>query len=180
MAYGNWGAWVFKNGEHMSNWEDQTPYREEDTSGSYLQAFGAQVVGTDEEGRPVVERDPSLNPHHAVLGGKEMRLCGYKSSPALYYRLEEVDLATYLVEEAPEGTWDAWAVYQGEIAGYRFRAEQESNFVELLLIEPDGTRWTSRCGYEYGAGHHDEPRDRASIEWADPGGSVVREETPDA
>lgn len=78
MAYGNYGAWVFRDGEHMPQWEDQTPYHEEDLVAGYHQAFG---VGTSDD-FPLC---------HAVLGGAEMRLCARKTYPHLYWRLEEVE-----------------------------------------------------------------------------------------
>lgn len=150
MAYGNWGAWVFRNGELMEQWSDQTPYRESELAAGYLQAFG---------------RREGLNPHHAVLGEKRVRLCGYKSSPSLFLDGEAVDLKPFVTNvydtwTAQDGTVyedaDEWA---GEIEGYRFGATfNQENMIDLWLIEPDGTRWTSRCGYEYGAGHDDAPR----------------------
>jgi hypothetical protein len=163
MAYGNWGAWVFRNGEHMPQWEDQTPYREEDASAGYLQAFGGlQPDGT---------RDQSLSPQHAVLGGKEMRLCGYKSYPSLFHRLEPIDLTPFIVDDDDE--WNR--MYDGELDGYRFRAVQfDHNMVDLFLLEPDGAAWSSRCGYCYGSGHHDSPSDDAGWpdEWRVVGGGA--------
>ena len=45
MAYGNWGAFVYKNGERQPNWEDNTPYRETDLIAGYWQAFGRKEDG---------------------------------------------------------------------------------------------------------------------------------------
>lgn len=151
MAYGNWGAWVFRDGEHMGNWEDQTPYGEEGMLAGYEQALSRS---SDAD---------RLNPHHAVLGGKEMRLCGYKDWAILYHHMKRVDMSPYLVEVAHLGE----RVFQGEIDGYRFRAEEKGNRIDLLLIEPDGVTWRSRCGYVYGSGHDDEPSDDAQIEWVE-------------
>lgn len=149
MAYGNWGAWVFRNGVNMPNWEDQTPYEEESRESGYHQAFNM---------------DGKLGVHHAVLGGNEVRLCGYKNYPALFVRMEAVDLDAYKTSDG-----DVWAdgTWEGEVAGYRFKAEQfNDNMIDLWLLEPDDTRWSARCGYCYGAGHDDRsPRDEAGAEW---------------
>lgn len=137
MAYGNWGAFVYRNGERMQQWEDQTPYAEESEKSGYAQAF---------------QRREGLNLHHAVLGGAEVRLCGYKHWPSLWYRMEPVDLAPYRtgVEWGEDYSWS------GEVHGYKFSAEQyDGNMIDLELVDPDGTRWTATCGFEYGAGWMD-------------------------
>jgi hypothetical protein len=152
MAYGNWGAWVYRNGVHMPTHEDQTPYREELEAG-YFQAFRALPDGVG------VKLDETLNPHHAVLGSGRVRLCGYKSYPVLFLDGQPVDLDAYVVDRDDEGDTE----WRGELEGYRFQAEladyDHRNKVDLLLVEPDGTRWTARSGYCIGSGWDDEPWD---------------------
>ena len=142
MAYGNWGAFVYRNGERQPNREDQTPYRETELEAGYIQAFG---VGD------------GLGPHHAVLGSGRFRLCGYKSSPMAYLDGAKVDLSPFKVldEEADEDRPE----YHGVIEGWTFVAVpfNDPEGIKLTLIEPDGTKWTSRCGYCIGAGHEDRP-----------------------
>lgn len=176
MAYGNWGAWVFRGDEHMSAWEDQTPYKEQAFEPGYHQAFGisnlsealAEAGEGDKTGDIPGNTNPwdGLGPHHAVLGQMDVRFCGYKSDARLYLRGEQVDLDPYMTEY-----YDTWtdregvehkdgSVWQGEIEGYRFRAEFDTdrlNMIDLELVEPDGTAWTARCGYCYGSGWDDEP-----------------------
>jgi hypothetical protein len=143
MTYGNWDAFVFKNGERMSRWEDNTPYQENDLISGYWQAFGKSETGT--------------NRHHAILGDKRVRLCGYKHYPSLYIDGKEIDLKPYVTEGLEEYQYEGnpgWVVnsfagaIEGEIEGYRFKAHLwDGNMLDLELIEPDGTHWQSRCGY---------------------------------
>jgi hypothetical protein len=152
MAYGNWGAFVYKNGERQTEWEDNTPYRENELIAGYWQAFGRKEDG---------ER---ISPHHAVLGKDRVRVCGHKAYFMLYLDGKEVeDTDQYLVsgydtdEDTNEKLYDAdKALYQGEVEGYKFRAQMfDGNMIDLELIEPDGTCWQSRCGYAFGAGWPD-------------------------
>lgn len=151
MAYGNWGAWVYRDGELKPDWCDQTPYRETEIQAGYFQAFS---------------RSEGLDPHHAVLGEKRLRLCGYKSYPVLFVDGEKVSLAPYVTEVYE--TWtdregvahESAGEWRGTIDGYEFGATFDTdsgNQLDLWLTEPDGVKWTSHCGYEYGAGHDDPP-----------------------
>lgn len=132
MAYGNWGAFVYKNGERMKTHEDATPYKENEFESGYTQAF---------------MRSEGRCPHHAVLGEKDVRLTGYKSSAGLLFKGQRIELEKYKTKEGS---------YVGEIEGYKFEAEEyDGNMVDLKLVEPDGTQWKATCGYEYGSGHMD-------------------------
>lgn len=137
MAYGNWGGNVFRNGERMREWEDATPYKETEFLAGYHQAF---------------LRDEGCNPHHAVLGEKDVRLCGYKSYPVLFVKGEKVDLSPFTTRD-DNYTSDG----EGEIEGYRFSWEtgDDPAMVSLELIEPDGTAWSGFSGYAVGAGYDD-------------------------
>lgn len=141
MAYGNWGAFVYRNGERATQWEDATPYREAELQPGYHQAF---------------LRAAGLNPHHAVLGKDSVRLCGYKHLPALFVDGKKWDIESF-VTESRKGYGDSVepCAYGGTVEGCEFRATLRDNFVDLYLKEPDGTVWTSTCGYEYGAGWMD-------------------------
>lgn len=149
MAYGNWGAFVYKNGERQKNREDNTPYSEDELRPGYYQAFG----GNDEKGNRF-STGKKLSCMHASLGSGTVRLCGYKNSPVLYVEGETVNLEPYIVDSTDE--WEH--LYRGEIAGHTFEANQyDGNMIDLKLLEPDGTVWTGKCGYLYGAGHMDDP-----------------------
>lgn len=137
MAYGNWGAFVYKDGQRMQGWEDQTPYKEEILAPGYHQVFG------------LVE---GLNPHHAVLGSSRVRLCGYKSYPVLFLDGKEVTLDEFKIGESDSEECE----WSGKIADHVFTArEYNGNMLDLYLKEPGGSVWNATCGYEYGAGHMD-------------------------
>jgi hypothetical protein len=143
MAYGNWGAFVYKNGERQPNWEDNTPYRETNLTAGYWQAFGRQ------------EGPEQISPHHAVLGKNRVRVCGHKNCFILYLDGKEIEDTDQYIVDTYEN-FDVDALHQGEIEGYKFRAKEFSgNMIDLELIEPDGTCWQSRCGYAFGAGWPD-------------------------
>ena len=150
MAYGNWGAFVYRNGERMTQWEDNTPYRETELQAGYWQAF----AGT--------------GAHHAVLGEKRVRLCGYKCYPSLMVDGVKADIDSYgqadpSVDDSFTGSngvyYPDFHHFSGDINldgdTYHLSADRDGNMLDLELIEPDGTKWTARCGFEYGAGHMD-------------------------
>lgn len=160
MAYGNWGAFVYKNGQRMKAWEDQTPYQENELEAGYWQAF--VFLGEDSRG---------LGPHHAVLGEGDVRLCGYKDQPSLYVKGARVDLVPFAEAAgfAPQrweyqgrtitalpSSYDIGAYeFGGGIEGYLFKITMRDNFVDLALTCPNGDKWTATCGFEYGAGWMD-------------------------
>lgn len=153
MAYGNWGAYVYKNHERQTNREDNTPYSEDELQAGYYQAFG----GTNEDGTRVTT-GKKFHCVHASLGNGPIRLCGYKSYPELFWNGEAVDCEKYAIG----GKTEDWSWYdskgiEGEIEGYKFKAwpSDYPEAVNLELIEPDGTRWTGKSGYCMGAGHDD-------------------------
>ncbi len=146
MAYSNWGAFVYKNDERQTEREDTIPYREEDG------ISGFPLV--------LLARDEHQMAHHAVLGTGTVRWCAHKSSPILYVNGEMVTdqelrkrYATNL-EDVDGYLWETEeTIYQGEIEGYKFRAKPfTGNMIDLELVEPDGTIYTARSGYCYGAG----------------------------
>lgn len=144
MAYGNWGAWVYRDGIHQPDMEDRSAYGPDDLPDDH--SFWS----------PTGDNPGTL---HAVLGSGPVRLGGYKNYPVLLHDGEVVDLDEFEVDpEVEPGPWDTDSEWSGEVAGYTFRAEQfNDNMVDLVLVEPGGSVWASRCGYCYGAGHDDEP-----------------------
>lgn len=137
MAYGNWGAFVYKNGERQETREDNVPYKEDEIQSGYWQAF--------------LRPDKSIGTHHATLGNGPIRLCGYKCYPVLLWNGKVVDLSQF------PRVWEDDEEYEiiSEYKGYKFKIERIENWVSLELIEPDGTRWNTKCGYCIGAGHED-------------------------
>src|SRR5690242_317108 len=137
MAYGNWGAFVYKNGERQRTHEDNTPYKETELEAGYWQAFGPR------EG---------LGPHHASLGDGAFRLCGYKCYPHLFFKGESINAFDYRVNPKDGDSDETWSFTQsdgieGEIEGYKFSAflaGDDENEINLKVICPNGDEWTSR------------------------------------
>ena len=139
MAYGNWGGTVYKDGEQKVDWEDATPYKETELQSGYHQAF----FRSEETG---------YNPHHSVLGDKDMRLCGYKSYPVLFFKGEKIDIDQYGTEKDSYWGGDTFTAWEGNIEGYEFSChrEEDPESVVLELIQPDGSKWNAHCGYMLG------------------------------
>lgn len=128
MAYGNWGAFVYRNGDRMKDNEDASPF-------------------------PKREGDGFVETFHAVLGNGRVRLIGYKHTPKVYVDGVALNMDRFVV--AKPGV-DNDEEFVGEVQGYEFKAAQhDGNMVDLWLKEPDGTQWNATCGYCYGAGHMD-------------------------
>lgn len=160
MAYGNWGAFVYRNGERMHNHEDQTPYCEESHQAGYHQAFGidARVSASgDVAARPLSDAARALGVHHAVLGSGRVRFCAYKDRCRLFLDAEAVDIDQYVMQRlARPDPWEPDDV-SGTIEGCAFSYVHYDDPAScaLTLSEPDGTVWTARAGYMMGAGHDD-------------------------
>ncbi len=76
MAYGNWGAFVFKEGIRMNGHEDA------------------------DTGLP---SGHALDLCHAVLGDGRVKLCGYKSIPVLLVDNAQVDLQSFTIDATRPG-----------------------------------------------------------------------------
>jgi len=118
MAYGNWGAFVYKNGIRIKENEDCT-YKKE--------------------------------MYHAVLGTKIV-LCGYKTIPILFINGKEINLDKKICKKYKEKFTPNEYNYTLEKNGYKINIEHIINLLTLELTEPNGTKWTSTCGFEHGAG----------------------------
>jgi hypothetical protein len=145
MAYGNWGAFVYKNGKRQKTHEDNTPYMETELESGYWQAF-------------MRAKDNRINCHHAVMGDGEsaIRLCGYKCYPVLFDKGEEIDLKQFYSGDLEHGKYlpDDYDL-EFKYKDHEITISRSDNFVDLWMKTPDGDVWNSHCGYEYGAGHDD-------------------------
>jgi hypothetical protein len=151
MAYSNWGAFVFCNGKRRTDKEDVGVF---DTDESCLPS-GARIFANILKNHEADNKDWSAHSHHAVLGDGPIRLCGYKSGPELWRfadgKPEQIDLDVFISKDSR----DDYTHHSGTLDGYEFEAEESENMLDIFLREPNGTEWTSTCGYCYGAGHTD-------------------------
>ena len=144
MAYSNWGAFVYCNGERRKDKED-------------VYAFDVDEMEKQRQNDQHIDTGS-----HAVLGDKEIRLCAYKTYPRLWRlrdgRVEKIDIESFLIgKELSEDDVEVFANYEGEVDGFKFTANryEEGRMIDLTLTEPDGTGWKSTCGMSYGAGFMD-------------------------
>jgi hypothetical protein len=152
MAYNNWGAFVYCNGERRKDKEDVGVF---DTDEANLPS-GARIFANILKNWKNQSDDPSTSSRHAVLGDKEIRLCGYKVYPELWRFRDGKAEQILLVQFRVSGKSDDEISYEGKIDGFEFSAYQyNDNMLDLCLIEPDGTEWKSTCGMSYGAGYMD-------------------------
>lgn len=141
MAYSNWGAWVYRNDEHDPGGED------------------ASIT-------PKPAGEPNYGVYHAVLGSGQVRLCGYKCYPQIVVNGETLDSRAFrhARDIDDDEDWSDYRAWSGEVDEHLFAVEpvgDNDNMIDMLLIEPDGTRWTARCGFDYGAGFdYEDPRNR--------------------
>lgn len=153
MAYGNWGAFVYEDDVRRPDKEDVGVFDiDENRFPSGCRIF-ANIMKNQEK-YPDGNAPWYTNSHHAVLGDGVVRMCGYKASAELWVCRGETPERPERIElETGEDESDSGEI---EIDGktWEWSFEQyDGNMVDLTLVEPDGTRWTATCGYQYGAGH---------------------------
>lgn len=161
MAYSNWGAFVYKDGQRRTNREDVGVFDEDEAELPSGARIFANIAKAREKYGAAGEKQPAHeHSHHAVLGDGPVRLAGYKYHVDLWHLAEDgtvtnLDLDQFEVKRSEYGTVET---LKGEYEGCRFTAELDEdsgNLIDLTLTEADGAEWTSRCGYLYGAGHMD-------------------------
>lgn len=179
MAYNNYGAFVWRNGERAESHEDAVLERLDGGSGG--QAIYDHLTG-----------DTGGDLYHAVLGDGEWRLGVYKTTfPYLWHhengRWCMADLLSHAVEKPrfackderygrmtgdkvtrPVDLFD-WAralpdgglecvVPDGPaiVVGRGRAARWHGPTIRVSMTEADGTRWEAEAGDRYGAGFEDE------------------------
>jgi len=155
MAYGNWGAKVWRNGKPCPERCDVPVFREPiigyDEPG--VQKFWTELLRLKAEGK-LAEGDPRLHPFHCVLGDGPVRLVGYKNWGKLYIIDSEKPIRSDLgLGEEYECTKEEFEhEYKGK--KYKIFAEgrEDPYRVLLRLEEPDGTVWHAVSGYTLGEG----------------------------
>ena len=159
MAYSNWGAFVYKNGERRVDKEDVGVF---DTDEVAIQNSGMRIfINLLKTQKAGTADDWSKHSHHAVLGDNIVRLCGYKASPELWCIRNGITEQIVLPQAKEDNDDGELHNQSGEVKtdnkNWKWWFNQfDGNMLDLRLIEPDGSEWTSRCGYCYGAGWKEE------------------------
>ena len=152
MAYGNWGAFVYKDGVRQTSREDVPVLGDHDVEN--VPAAGRIWVNLFKLRAqfPDGEYADFLCSHHAVLGSGALRLVAYKDYPILFRIKSETEVEKIVT---CTDTWQEDGYIHGELDGYRYSAEHcdDPLCVDLRLEEPDGTVWTGKSGMYMGAGY---------------------------
>lgn len=160
MAYSDYGAFVFKNGERRRDKEDVAAF-----------ASDEETFGTDSANIPsgarifayILNRKDGANTwldyiHHGIMGDGPVRvICHKQGLPGIYEATED---GIKKVEYHPDDIdcYD-YEPFEYEYKGYKFKftaADFHGSPYIAEMTEPDGTHW--RCEYDcgYGAGFEDE------------------------
>lgn len=182
MAYSNWGAFTYLNGERRRDKEDVGVYDTDEAdvpSGARIYVnlvknYDAMMAGQDHWWR---------HSHHGVMGDGHVRCCCYKDGfPDVYvwpdgaeepYKVPEEDIIahngwdgeTFVTEyERQDGTAEKYIDHWNEdvdlaftvpgLDGYLF-GYRNGRVCHAYMTEPDGSEWTCDYGMEYGAGFMD-------------------------
>lgn len=136
MAYSDYGAFVFKNGEHREDKEDVAMFETPN------ETFG---VPAEEIGK---EKSWITSIHHGIMGDGNIRVLCHKQHLPQVYELTEDGIEEINV---PETEPFDWGTVEFEYKGYKFKfISGEPNIA--IMIEPDGTEWRCEYDYWYGAG----------------------------
>lgn len=167
MAYSDYGAFVYKNGQRQRDKEDVPVFGDPEVEAA---PSGARIwvnLLKARQGGTLDTMKPHEHLQHAVLGGGKFRLCARKTWPVLFIArddgtIDQLDMAEYRVDKsksADDWDWSDSEGIAGEIEGHKFSAwplHADTARCVLELVEPDGTKWTATSGYQHGAGHDDD------------------------
>lgn len=150
MAYNDYGAFVYCNGERRRDKEDAPLI---DTEEDYSQmASGSKIyanlIALQNKSSDDFEFSWLEHIHHGIMGDGPIRvLCHKQGLPEIY------DLSSDKPEQVkycPEDTDPyEYGIINYEYKGYTFNFRAEKPYV-AYMEEPNGTWW--RCEYDYGFG----------------------------
>jgi len=136
MAYCDYGAFVYKNGERRKDKEDVPLFKPNE--------------GTFKSNEILIDWIDHI--HHGILGDGNIRvLCHKQGLPEIYELTEDgIKEISYKTDEMD---WWDYGEVEFEYNDYKFRftsGYNTNNPYVAEMIEPDGTVW--KCEYDYGYG----------------------------
>ena len=161
MAYSDYGAFVYRNGERRRDKEDVAVFAsDEETFGcesecvpSGLRIF-ASLLKAQNDGKDLTW---AQHIHHGVIGDGRVRvMCHKQGLPQIYEltddgKMEEVKYA----DPAGHADYFDYGVIRFEYKGHKFVFESGHPYL-AEMTEPDGTEWRCEYDYEFGAGFEDD------------------------
>jgi len=159
MAYSDYGAYVFRNGERRRDKEDVALFAsDEETFGMDSSEIGSgsriwvNLLHLEKTGK-----DPSWENHiyHGIMGDGNIRVACYKQGLPDICELTEdgIHRIEYKTKKEGEDYFKFRYEYDDilfEYKGYHFRFESGELYI-AEMTEPDGTQWRCEYNYSYGA-----------------------------
>ena len=152
MAYSDYSAFVFKNGDRREDKEDvalfETP---EETFGSpaeevpsaariFMSLIHAEKIGK--------EQTWITHIHHGIMGDGNIRVLCHKQHLPEVYELTEDGIKNINIPNAEPFNW---GTVEFEYKGYKFKFVSGKPNI-ATMIEPASTEWRCEYDYYYGAG----------------------------
>lgn len=159
MAYSDYGAFVYKNGERRPDKEDVALFNsDEETFGEPSENIpsGARIWTY------LLHRNADHNAwtdhiHHGIIGDGPIRVMCHKQGLPQIYELSEDGCKEV---QYPQNETDHYE-YEPitfEYKGYKFRFTSGKPYI-AEMTEPDGTTWRCEYDYLYGAGFENNDED---------------------
>ena len=159
MAYSDYGAFVYLNGERRRDKEDVAAFAtDEETFGessdnipSGLRIWASLLKAKKDNS----ERSWLESIHHGIMGDGNIRVICHKGGlPMIYEATDDgINEVVYYTNDIDYYDYDVEYTYKG----YKFKFESNNPYY-AKMVTPDGDIWECRYDYEYGAGFEDEDR----------------------
>ena len=159
MAYSDYGAFVWRNGERRTDKEDAPLFA------SSEETFGADIDRIPSAARiwasliHAQSSDREINwltsIHHGILGDGPVRvLCHKQGLPEIWEMTDDrPKKIPYYDDETTD--YADFEPFDFEYKGYRFHFESGEPY-RVTMTEPDGAEWECEYDYGYGAGFEEE------------------------
>lgn len=151
MAYNDYGAYVYCNGNRRHDKEDAILFDDENVLKgipSGVKIFVNILLNKEQK-----NSDSWLSRiHHGIMGDGSVRvLCHKQGLPQIYERKEDGTIEEIIYCSENIDSYD-YEPINYEYKGYVFNFRSEKPYIAYMK-EPDGTWWRCEYDYGYGAGH---------------------------
>ena len=163
MAYSDYGAFVYKNGERRRDKEDVALFAtDEETFGVDSSEIGsggriwANLLHLQQTGK---EFSWLNHIHHGIMGDGSIRVMCHKQGLPSIYEMTNNDVGEIDYRPSDEDIdYYDYGIIEYDYKGYHFKFISGSPYI-AYMTEPDGTEW--ECSYDcaYGAGFDEEDDD---------------------
>ena len=160
MAYSDYGAFVYRNGERRNDKEDAPLFASsEETFGGDISKIPnalriwASLIYERETG---AERSWITSIHHGILGDGPIRvLCHKQGLPEIYEMKDSgaVEQVKYYDKETTDYYY--FEPFSFDYEGYHFYFRSGEPYY-VTMKEPDGTFWECEYDYQFGAGFEED------------------------